>query len=278
MFLQTADENYIMARTSFFSGFGENFFWMANHAIEKYLKALNLFLGGHANYGHEIEPIYAAILAQNSDLEIRKFEYPPSYLEEYKFAESPDSFLARLGKYGSADNRYGTIGYRIFPDDLHKVDHCVFHFRRFCRSRYTYHLWDNGREERIDWYELTWRGGFWSIDPLGILEQALKGDRRVQTWVIESAQAANCAFLRDMAPEPAQLPSRVRAGAFVDWMFPLDAAESSEEDVEISERVLEWALKNIRFSRRDTDAFRLALRQASRTTKSLDAPPSSDGP
>lgn len=59
MFVATADQNYILARTAYFNELDVDFFWLSAHALEKYLKAILLLNGRSAkNYGHNIIDLY----------------------------------------------------------------------------------------------------------------------------------------------------------------------------------------------------------------------------
>lgn len=47
LFIKTADDSYVAARWCYANGFDVDFFWLAGHALEKYLKAV-LFLNGRS--------------------------------------------------------------------------------------------------------------------------------------------------------------------------------------------------------------------------------------
>ncbi len=55
LFIATADDNYVLARSCFHQHLNVDFFWLAVHALEKYLKAVLLLNGKTAkSYGHDI--------------------------------------------------------------------------------------------------------------------------------------------------------------------------------------------------------------------------------
>ena len=71
LFIKTADDNYVTARWCYANGFDVDFFWLAVHALEKYLKAV-LLLNGRSgkkatvagkkfNYRHDIVLLYADV-------------------------------------------------------------------------------------------------------------------------------------------------------------------------------------------------------------------------
>jgi len=274
MFLRTADENYIAARACFFAGMGESFFWLSSQSIEKYTKAILLLCGGHAKYGHDVRGLCAEVERVLPEAKIPPFEYSSLCSDIDVFEENGWHFLLRISQYGSTDNRYGVYGYDMLHDDIFKLDHLVFHFRRLCRQRYTYHPFGDGRLERIDWYEMALQHGHWSIDPLGVLEKALQENRYLNSWIIENSRTANFAFLGEKAPPWKRLSSGSHVGAFVDWMFPTAEDSCSAAELGASEEVLRWALDKIQLSRAFADKLRIALQGAGRGSGGASDPPS----
>ena len=64
LYIKTADDNYIAARWCFYAQLDVDFFWLAAHCVEKYLKATLLLNEQPARtYGHDIEKLYKAVLA-----------------------------------------------------------------------------------------------------------------------------------------------------------------------------------------------------------------------
>src|SRR5258708_36909789 len=58
-FIKTADDNYVVARWCADIGMDVDFFWLALHCLEKYLKAALALNGRSAkNYGHNIKALY----------------------------------------------------------------------------------------------------------------------------------------------------------------------------------------------------------------------------
>ena len=69
LFIDTADDNYIAARKCFIEGLNVDWFWLAVHALEKYMKAALLLNGLSAKnyrgangksqpYGHDIVALH----------------------------------------------------------------------------------------------------------------------------------------------------------------------------------------------------------------------------
>ena len=150
-FVNTADDNYIAARWCFVERLNVDFFWLAVHALEKYMKAVLLVNGrsgkgfiDQANrfqpYGHDIEALYQNVQALAPDLLPSKLE-KPNRLESNRWREeTPNVFMARLHRNGNADNRYQVFGYVRHDDDLFKLDAMVFALRRLCMPLDAYYL------------------------------------------------------------------------------------------------------------------------------------------
>ncbi len=59
MYVGPADENYITARSSYSNGLFHVFYWCAAQSCEKYLKAILLLQGQHAQgYGHDLAKLF----------------------------------------------------------------------------------------------------------------------------------------------------------------------------------------------------------------------------
>jgi len=134
LFITTADDNYVTARWCFHRNLNVDFFWLAVHCVEKYLKAVLLLNGRPAkNFGHDINQLYAEVLKVAGDLlppgPVKPERMPPSMWREETF----EQFIGRLYRDGQADNRYQLYGYSKMPEDLWKLDQLVFNIRRLCR-------------------------------------------------------------------------------------------------------------------------------------------------
>ena len=151
LFTDTADDNYIAARWCYQEALNVDFFWLAVHALEKYMKAILLINGKSAvnftnengnkqRYGHDITLLYSQVselagallpsnLAQPSNLDIAHWRN-----------EKPEQFVRRLHDNGNADNRYMIYGFVIRPEDVHKLDQMVFVLRRLSVPLDAYYL------------------------------------------------------------------------------------------------------------------------------------------
>jgi hypothetical protein len=62
LYIKTADDNYVVARWCFNYGMDVDFFWLAAHCLENYLKAALLLNGRPAKtYNHDIVRLYADV-------------------------------------------------------------------------------------------------------------------------------------------------------------------------------------------------------------------------
>lgn len=134
LFVHTADENYIACRWCAANGLRVDFFWLAAHALEKYLKAVLLFNGRTSKkYGHDITRLYADVQLVAGPL-LPQTLTKPANLDVAWFDRSTDEFVAHLHNEGNADNRYLIYGYLMKIEDLFMLDQVVFAVRRLvCR-------------------------------------------------------------------------------------------------------------------------------------------------
>lgn len=134
LFIKTADDNYITARWCFHRNLNTDFFWLAVHCVEKYLKAVLLLNGGTSvEHGHNINLLYTEVRKFANDLlppePVIPQDTPPGMWRKETF----EKFIARLYRDGQADNRYQLYGYSKMPEDLWKLDQLVYNVRRLCK-------------------------------------------------------------------------------------------------------------------------------------------------
>jgi hypothetical protein len=141
LFIATADNNYVAARWCFHQHLNVDFFWLAVHSIEKYLKGI-LLLNGQTSkqYSHDIVKLYAAVTPLAPELFPAMLTKPPSMPPEHWHNESVEDYVSRLYREGQADNRYQLYGYSRHPEDLWKLDQLIFSIRRTCRPLEAYEL------------------------------------------------------------------------------------------------------------------------------------------
>ena len=137
MFVDTADQNYLIARWAYHRGMFIDFFWNSVHALEKYLKASLLLNGRSAirnsdrtSFGHNLSLLFAEVRTYADDLFAEKLSQPHQLGLEHWREETPTEFLDRFNKLGPADNRYNVFGYAQRWEDLHHLDQMVYFTRR----------------------------------------------------------------------------------------------------------------------------------------------------
>ena len=142
LFIKTADDNYVTARWCYANGFDVDFFWLAVHALEKYLKAV-LLLNGRSgkeatvtgkkwNYRHDIVLLYADVKPLAPELLPAALTCPSEIDDPLWHDATPEQFVQRLYDMGHAGNRYQLTGYVLREGDLFKLDQLVFAVRRLC--------------------------------------------------------------------------------------------------------------------------------------------------
>lgn len=143
LFTDTADDNYIAARWCSQEALNVDFFWMAVHTLEKYMKAILLLNqqsaiayndehGKEKRYGHDITLLYSRVLELARDLLPENLERPANLDIAHWQRETPPDFMQRFFDNGNADNRYLIYGFVVRPEDVHKLDSMVFALRRLC--------------------------------------------------------------------------------------------------------------------------------------------------
>lgn len=135
LFVATADDNYINARWCFHNELNVDFFWLALHAVEKYLKASLLINGKSAKgYSHNIVKLFSDVRNLAPELIPTDLQKPDDSMpSHYWHAETSQEYIKRLNRNGDADNRYQIYGYSRQAEDLWKLDQIVFSIRRLCQ-------------------------------------------------------------------------------------------------------------------------------------------------
>lgn len=136
-FVDTADQNYLIARWAYHRGMFTDFFWNSVHCLEKYLKA-SLLLNGKSgdvdsnnkSYGHDLVRLLAEVSSYASDLIPNDLEQPKQLIDIPWRKETLTGYIARLNDLGDANNRYNIFGYTQRWEDLSHLDQAVWSIRR----------------------------------------------------------------------------------------------------------------------------------------------------
>ena len=137
MFVDPADENYVMARIAYHSGLYQDFFWNAAQAAEKYLKASLLLNGetllknnGHNKFGHNLVRLHRKVDSYAGEFFPARLLQPVE-LESLQWREeTPHAYIERLNQAGDPSSRYNVYGYSQRWEDLCHLDQFLFAARR----------------------------------------------------------------------------------------------------------------------------------------------------
>ena len=165
LFIDTADDNYVLARFCFHANLDVDFFWLAVHCLEKYLKAALLCNGRSSrDYGHRIVDLYDDVVPLAPELLPETLTQPDEMDLELWHDERTKDFIARLYSNGQAANRYQLFGYALRAEDLLKLDQIVFSVRRLCQPLEAHFLLvprrgvpDKSKRQRMNRNEGSWR-------------------------------------------------------------------------------------------------------------------------
>jgi HEPN domain len=134
-FVRTADENYITARWCAVNELNLDFFWLASHCLEKYLKAVLLFNGqSSTKQGHDIGLLFSEVRKLGGPLLPSLLTKPPRLTAGDWQDVSPETFLKDIYQNGNPDNRYLIYGFAKHGHQLVKLDQVVFAIRRLICS------------------------------------------------------------------------------------------------------------------------------------------------
>jgi hypothetical protein len=139
MYLDTADQNYVVARWCFQRNLALDFLWNATHCLEKMMKAV-LLLNGKSGikaageqkpYGHDLERLFPEVSALAADL-LPDLLIKPTEIDMPWQVETVEQFVGRISANGDAHNRYQVYGHTLHREDLYKFDRVVYAIRRLC--------------------------------------------------------------------------------------------------------------------------------------------------
>lgn len=134
IFINTADEDYLLARWCYFNNMHRQFFWHAAQATEKYLKA-SLVLNNNCikNINHLLSAAFVMVRTYGAEF-LQPFKQPS---ENLIFSKNPnlwkdealENFIARIEQHGTPSNRYDYFGIYLEITDLYKLDQLIFSLR-----------------------------------------------------------------------------------------------------------------------------------------------------
>lgn len=131
MFVDPADQDYVVARWCYLCGMYGPFFWNAAQSIEKYLKAV-LLLNQRTSkgYSHNILRLFDDVQKIGGEHIPPKLVQPQEIHVDYWEVETPRDFVARFNDFGDPNNRYNFFGFEQSWWDLAHYDQLVWAIRR----------------------------------------------------------------------------------------------------------------------------------------------------
>jgi hypothetical protein len=253
MFLNTADENYIGARSAFFEQRNLDFWWGVLHSTEKYLKATLLLNGRSARIrGHSISDLVDAVRKIDPRLTPPTFERPSKKADWRDFAVR--DFFVRLDTYGSASGRYATYSYTVFQSDLYCADQLVYWARRHAQPLRTVH-----GTTKIDWIkELADNRRLWRQMTGAPLERIADLPSHVPER--RALVRLNRPFFPNTRHRFGWYRSFASNGPIYRALRGLERSAPGSVERREARGVIEWVLANVYLIPNDTDDLRLALR------------------
>ncbi len=270
LFVDTADDNYITARWCFVEGLNVDYYWLAVHALEKYMKAA-LLLNGHSaksyvdhagkrrSFGHDIATLYDCLKSFAADLLPDNLPRPSRLALDHWRDETPEAFIRRLHHDGNADNRYQIFGYVQHREDLFKLDSMVFALRRLCVPLDAYFLGRPrpGAQNPAHRELLTKQPQYWAVSSASKLEKTAKGARGVRlqevllnfNFPFAPGDFAHENIIGRMASHNPVLGRSI--------LQPLQQAPGSDAAATAAE-LRDWVLTNIQIPRDVANQFRQA--------------------
>ena len=258
LFIDTADDNYIAARWCFVEGLNNDWFWLAVHALEKYMKAALLLNGRSAKncpgaygnsqpYGHDIVALHEQVNLFAADLLQNNLAKPEQLALDHWYDETPEAFLRRFYDYGNADNRYQIFGFVQHREDLFKLDLMVFSLRRLCVPLDAYFLGKRrpGKRNLTNREVLANQPDYWSVSPVSKLERTVDGRRseRLQKVLLKF----NFPFAPVDFPHGTMRPGTASHNPVLarSILKPLEATPDSSATTTAAE-LCRWVLENIK--------------------------------
>lgn len=123
-FRDTADGDYIAARTLYRTKCIEQFFWYAQQSLEKYMKGILLFNKIEYKDGHDLSKLYKNILAIR--IQRKCFEFPDWIKDLIDYFNSNGEIAVRY--------RQKPLNCGFKGSDLEALDATVFWIRRYCKA------------------------------------------------------------------------------------------------------------------------------------------------
>ncbi len=257
-FVNTADDNYIAARWCFVENLHVDYFWLAVHSLEKYMKAI-LLLNGASGKGyrdkatgkfkffrHNVVILYEYIKCLAPDLLPNDLNKPGNLDTDRWIDESPEAFLQRLYRNGNAHNRYLTFGFYRRNEDLFKLDLMIYALRRLCVPLDAYFMgrWRPDKNNLTHKDVLTRQPEHWRISQNSNLERTIDGKRC--NGVRHVLLNLNLPFApEDYAHESLQAGMAARNSVLARSVLRPLEQEPNSQRATLAAEVCNWVIENI---------------------------------
>jgi HEPN domain len=137
-YVDSADQDYIVARWAYLNEFYSNFCWSAAQCIEKYLKSILLFHNiAVCDLGHNLVKTFDRVEKKCPDIIIDEFYDVPGITNMMCIkcsSDTPRNYIRGLNDTGDPDIRYLQIHHSVDWTDLMKLDQLVFSLRKYCKD------------------------------------------------------------------------------------------------------------------------------------------------
>ncbi|TCU13761.1 HEPN domain-containing protein [Rhizobium sullae] len=255
LLIQTADENYIMARHAFFLGAMYDFYWLSMHAMEKYYKAIVVLNGGRSPRTHNLVALHAEVMTLEPRLPLGRLVDPAIENLDW-FPTSFNDFLELVTKSGSADNRYGIYGFSASTDTIVKMDQLVWALRRCCRPFTSELTTTDGNVKTIDEVQvLIDLPDRWSIHShLAIERLVSKPEDNLER---QEFLRVNFSFPGGVHKVTAW-KSSFQASPLSEWFGRLTHS-TSDTTKSTAADVMDWVVDNIVLNKQDKDEIKTAV-------------------
>lgn len=254
MFVETADQNYIMARSAFMNHMNVDFFWLTAQTVEKYLKAILLKNDRKVQkHGHNLMRLYRSTINLDRRLSFGPLQRPSPLPNQFWKNMSIEEFLERLNEMGSPHNRYMIYGYALAPSDIFITDQLVWEFRRHARP-----LIQTNSGTQIDWvHQLKHNRQLWKLNGTHPIEKCVAG--KCSDAVIHGFSNMNFWFAPTYYHDYSSLRFSSAIPPLADYAQRLESPNATKSTKDVSAETLEWALNSITLAQKDKDEIERLL-------------------
>ena len=256
LFVDPADEDYVLARSAYTSGLFRAFYWPAAQACEKYMKAaLLLHDQSVKGYNHSLLDLFKAVVATDvTGIIPQHIDLPDTNASGRALwdQKSLSLFVDYLETYGSPDNRYGVIGTFINGPILYAMDIFAFSIRKLIRVSNLTHtdlFFHQCKARGVSHQE---KSEPWMIDPERLLERLFNECYQVGQGPLlrKMFSNMNSSFFAHRDSSDRTFGGQHMMGSpLYNHLVRFREIDPSPENVRLVDEMRDWALQNIQMSR-----------------------------